>query len=96
MIKIVDLNGKIVVFFGCGDLEFYCDIFCDGMGVIYDQLKNLGCIFVGVVFVDGYLYLFFIVIIDGKFVGLVFDDVNESGKIEECINSWVEEIKKNL
>jgi len=26
----------------------------------------------------------------------VSDDVNESGKTEERINSWVEEIKKNL
>ena len=36
------------------------------------------------------------VIIDGKFVGLALDDVNESGKTEERINNWIEEIKKNL
>ena len=37
MIKTADLNGKIVALFGCGDSESYCDTFCDGMGVIYDQ-----------------------------------------------------------
>ena len=96
MIKTADLNGKIVALFGCGDSESYCDTFCDGMGVIYDQLKNSGCTFVGAVSADGYSYSSSIAIIDGKFVGLALDDVNESGKTEERINSWVEEIKKNL
>ena len=95
-IKTADLNGKIVALFGCGDSESYCDTFCDGMGVIYDQLKNSGCTFVGAVSADGYSYSSSIAIIDGKFVGLALDDVNESGKTEERINSWVEEIKKNL
>lgn len=96
MIRTADLNGKIVALFGCGDSESYCDTFCDGMGVIYDQLKNSGCTFVGAVSADGYSYSSSIAIIDGKFVGLALDDVNESGKTEERINSWVEEIKKNL
>jgi flavodoxin I len=51
---------------------------------------------VGAVSADGYSYSSSIAIIDGKFVGLALDDVNESGKTEERINSWVEEIKKNL
>ena len=46
-VKAADLNGKIVALFGCGDSESYCDTFCDGMGVLYDQLKNSGCTFVG-------------------------------------------------
>ena len=95
-VKTADLNGKIVALFGCGDSESYCDTFCDGMGVIYDQLKNSGCTFVGAVPADEYSYSSSIAVIDGKFVGLALDDVNESGKTEERINSWVEEIKKNL
>ena len=59
-------------------------------------LKTSGCTFVGAVSADGYSYSSSIAIIDGKFVGLALDDVNESGKTEERINSWVEEIKKNL
>ena len=96
MIKTADLNGKIVALFGCGDSESYCDTFCDGMGVIYDQLKNSGCTFVGQFLPMGIRIHLSIAIIDGKFVGLALDDVNESGKTEERINSWVEEIKKNL
>lgn len=95
-VKTADLNGKIVALFGCGDSESYCDTFCDGMGVIYDQLKNSGCTFVGAVPADEYSYSSSIAVIDGKFVGLALDDVNESGKTEERINNWIEEIKKNL
>ena len=95
-VKAADLNGKIVALFGCGDSESYCDTFCDGMGVLYDQLKNSGCTFVGAVPADEYSYSSSIAVIDGKFVGLALDDVNESDKTEERINNWMEEIKKNL
>ena len=67
-VKTADLNGKIVALFGCGDSESYCDTFCDGMGVIYDQLKNSGCTFVGAVPADEYSYSSSIAVIDGKFV----------------------------
>ena len=83
-VKTADLNGKIVALFGCGDSESYCDTFCDG------------CTFVGAVPADEYSYSSSIAVIDGKFVGLALDDVNESGKTEERINNWIEEIKKNL
>ena len=85
MIRTADLNGKIVALFGCGDSESYCDTFCDGMGVIYDQLKNSGCTFVGAVSADGYSYSSSIAIIDGKFVGLALDDVNESGRLKNVL-----------
>ena len=67
----------------------------------YDAIKmiktaDLNGKIVGAVSADGYSYSSSIAIIDGKFVGLALDDVNESGKTEERINSWVEEIKKNL
>ena len=95
-VKAVDLNGKIVALFGCGDSESYCDTFCDGMGIIYDQLKNSGCTFVGQVPADDYSYSSSVAVVDGKFVGLALDDVNESDKTEERINSWIEEVKNNL
>lgn len=95
-VKAVDLNGKIVALFGCGDSESYCDTFCDGMGIIYDQLKKSGCTFVGQVPADDYSYSSSVAVVDGKFVGLALDDVNESDKTEERINSWIEEVKNNL
>lgn len=47
VLKDMDLKGKTVALFGCGDSESYGDTFCDGMGVLYEDLKDSGCRFVG-------------------------------------------------
>ena len=38
----MNLTGKCVALFGCGDSESYSDTFCDGMGIIHDDLKATG------------------------------------------------------
>ena len=45
VLKGMDLHGKDVALFGCGDSESYCDTFCDGMGILYEDLKDTGCTF---------------------------------------------------
>lgn len=85
VLKKVDLFYKFVVFFGCGDLDFYSDIFCDGIGILYEEFKDIYCIFCGVIDLLGYIFDFFVVVINGKFVGFFLDEVNEDGKIDECI-----------
>jgi len=96
VVKTADLNGKTVALFGCGDSESYCDTFCDGMGIIYDQLKDSGCTFVGKVSADDYSFSSSVAVIDGMFVGLALDDINESDKTEGRINNWIADIKNNL
>lgn len=96
VIKAVDLTGKTVALFGCGDSESYCDTFCDGMGIIYDQLKDSGCTLIGKVSADDYTFSSSVAAIDGMFVGLALDDVNENDRTEERIDNWIEEIKNNL
>lgn len=95
-VKAADLSGKTVALFGCGDSESYCDTYCDGMGVIYNELQDSGCTFVGQVSADDYSYSSSIAVVDGKFVGLALDEVNESDKTEERIDNWIAEIKNNL
>lgn len=95
-VKAADLSGKTVALFGCGDSESYCDTYCDGMGVIYEELKDSGCTFVGQVSADDYSYSSSIAVIDGKFVGLALDEVNESDKTEERIDNWIADIKASL
>jgi len=34
--------------------------------------------------------------VDGRFVGLALDDVNEDDKTEQRIEAWLEEIKPSL
>lgn len=95
-VKGCDLSGKTVALFGCGDSESYCDTFCGAMGVIYNELKDSGCTFVGQVSTDGYTFDDSEAVVDGQFVGLALDDVNESDKTEERIEAWIESIKGSL
>ena len=96
ILKDADLSGKVIALFGCGDCESYGDTFCDGIGIIYEDLKDSGCIFVGKVSADDYSYDSSISVVDGKFVGLALDEMNESDKTNKRIDAWVAEIKNDL
>lgn len=96
VLKAADLKGKTVALFGCGDADSYCDTFCDGMGIIYEDIKDSGCTLVGKVPASDYSFSSSIAVIDDHFVGLALDDVNESDRTEARISAWVEELKKHL
>ena len=97
VLKGMDLHGKDVALFGCGDSESYCDTFCDGMGILYEDLKDTGCTFLGNrVSTDGYSFGSSIAVVDGCFVGLALDDVNESGKTASRISAWAADLKKRF
>ena len=92
VLKSADLKGKTIALFGCGDSESYCDTFCDGIGVLYEDLKDSGCTIVGKVPTDGYNFSSSISVVDGMFVGLPLDDINEDNKTKARIDAWLEEI----
>ena len=96
ILKKCDLSHKYVALFGCGDSESYCDTFCDGMGIIYEDIKDSGCTIIGKVSAKDYSFSSSIAVIDGMFVGLALDDINESDKTEERIDAWVNDIKNHL
>ena len=96
VLKKCDLSHKYVALFGCGDSESYCDTFCDGMGIIYEDIKDSGCTIIGKVSAEDYSFSSSIAVIDGMFVGLALDDINESDKTEERIDAWVNDIKNHL
>lgn len=97
VLKAADLSFKSVALFGCGDSESYCDTFCDGMGILYEDLKDSGCSFIGNrVSTDGYSYSSSIAVVDGAFVGLALDEVNESDKTAERIDAWTAELKSKI
>lgn len=95
-LKGLDLNGKTVALFGCGDAESYGDTFCGAMAEIYNGIKDKGVTFVGAVPTDGYTFDDSEAVIDGKFVGLALDDVNEDDKTDERIDAWIDSIKGSL
>ena len=96
VLKGMDLSGKTVALFGCGDSESYSDTFCDGMGILFEDLKNSGCRFIGAVPDADYTYRSSIAVTDSNFVGLAIDDINESDKTDERVTAWTEKLKTEL
>ena len=96
VIKNADLSGKTVALFSCGDSESYPDTFVGGMSEIYNAVKQAGANVIGAVATDGYTFDDSESVVDGKFVGLALDEVNEDSKTDERIDNWVAEIKPSL
>ena len=95
-LKNVDLTGKTVAFFGCGDSSSFCDTFCDAMGLIYEGIKDKGCNFVGRVSTADYNFSSSVAVVDNEFIGLALDEVNEDYKTDDRINAWIESIRPSI
>ena len=93
VLKNANLSGKTIALFGCGDSESYSDTFCDGMGILFEDLKDSGCTFVGAVPDSDYTYASSVAAAGGKFVGLALDDVNESDRTDARVSAWTEMLK---
>lgn len=97
VLKNANLKGKAIILFGCGDSKSYGNTFCDGMGILYESLKDSGCTFLGNrVSPDDYTFSSSIAVVDDAFVGLALDEVNESDKTARRIEAWTNEWKHNL
>lgn len=96
VIKKTNLSGKTVAIFGCGDSESYSDTFCGAMAELYNAAKEAGANVIGSVSTEGYTFDDSDAVIDGKFIGLPLDEVNEDNKTDERIDAWVSEIAPNL
>merc|ERR1719191_45546 len=73
----LDLSGKKVAIFGCGDGGGYADNFCDAMDELKTCFEGRGATIVGSVSTDGYDHMESKSIADGKFVGLPCDEDNQ-------------------
>jgi len=96
VLKGADLSGKTIALFGCGDCSTYSDTFVGGIGELYDGIKQSGAKFIGSVSTDGYTFDDSSAVVDGKFVGLPLDDVNEDDKTDERIDAWIAQISPSL
>ena len=90
----VNLAGKKVALFGCGDSSSFPDSFCDALRIIYDALASTGCTFVGAFEPSGYDVTDSQVCKDGKFVGLAIDD--SEGSSAQRVSDWVAQLKSEL
>ncbi|MCM0207322.1 flavodoxin FldA [Bacteroides fragilis] len=94
VLKKADLSHKFVALFGCGDSDSYGDTFCDGIGILYEELKDTHCTFCGATDPSDYTFDSSVAVVNGKFVGLPLDEVNEDNKTDERIAQWTESLKK--
>ena len=96
VLQSADLTGKVIALSGCGDCESYGDTFVGGLGELYDGIKQSGARIVGSVSTDGYTFDDSAAVVDGKFVGLPLDDVNEDNMTDGRIDAWIAQISPNL
>jgi flavodoxin, long chain len=91
-LKKVDMNTKTVALFGLGDSVGHPDTFVDGMGIIYQALKDSDCMIVGRCPSDEYSFVGSEALVDGEFIGLPLDQDNEPGLTDSRIAYWLSEI----
>ena len=95
VLKGADLSGKMVALFGCGDAESYPDTFCGAMAEIYNAVSGQAKV-IGGVSTDGYTFDDSDAVVNGQFVGLALDNVNEEEKTDSRIDAWIDSIKTEL
>ena len=69
------------------------DNFCDAMGEFHELMSAKGAEIVGATSTDGYDHADSKSIIDGKFVGMPFDEDNQYDMSEDRAKSWIEQCK---
>merc|ERR1712203_1179780 len=92
-IKALDLKGKPVAVFGCGDSQGYADNFCDAIEEMHSTFKAAGAKMLGAVDASGYTYEESKSEQDGKFLGLPLDQDNEDDQTEGRVSDWVAQLK---
>jgi flavodoxin I len=91
-----NLSGKTVALFGCGDASSFGASFCDALGIIHDGLRATGCRFAGSVGDEGYGHDASAALVDGRFVGLPLDDVNEPRLTGPRVDAWLKGLEAEL
>ncbi|EEC43635.1 flavodoxin [Phaeodactylum tricornutum CCAP 1055/1] len=87
------VEGKKVAVFGVGDQQSYGDNFCDAAGELYDLFSAKGCKVFGMTSTEGYDHTESKAEVDGKFVGLMFDEDNQYELSEERAKAWIGQLK---
>lgn len=92
--KKLNLKNKIVALFGLGDSQIYSFTYCNGLGKLYNQIKNKDAKIVGEVDAKKYTFSQSEAVINGKFVGLALDNDNFPEESMKRIKEWIKEIKE--
>lgn len=89
----LNLAGKKIAFFGCGDSFGHSDTFCNSLAKIKAGLSSTGAEFIGAISKEGYSYDETECEEGDNVIGLLTDADNESEKTEERLGIWVKAVK---
>ena len=89
------LRGKTVALYGLGDQEKYGGEFVDALLTLHDAVVACGARVIGAWPAAGYEFKASRALIDGRFVGLALDQVNQAGLTEARIRAWLLDLASN-
>ncbi|MBI9109447.1 MAG: flavodoxin [Spirochaetales bacterium] len=89
LLKTINLSGKKVGFFGCGDQEMYPDSFVSALGTLYEAVKGTVDNIIGKWPISGYSFTNSAAVVDDYFIGLALDEDNQPELTGSRIEEWV-------
>lgn len=93
----IDFSGKDVGLIGRGNQGFYAATFVNGMKPIYDVLLEKNANIVGETSIEGYDFVKSTAVVNGKFIGLVLDEMFMLKEIKDRLNNWlIENFEEDL
>lgn len=93
----INLSGKKVALFGLGDQVSYSYNFVSSMKILYDKVIERGAeVIASNVPTTGFEFDHSEAIVDGHFVGLVLDEVNEPDLSKDRIKAWATQVRAAL
>jgi len=93
----IDFTGKTLALFGLGDQIGYEEWFCDGIGILAEEIIKNGGKIIGHWPREGYEYEGSKAILnEDTFYGLCLDEDNESNLTLERCQQWVKQLKNEI
>ncbi|MEM1205858.1 MAG: flavodoxin [Acidobacteriota bacterium] len=94
----LDLSGKLVALFGCGDADGYPHNFQDAMGLLWRQVEGRGASLVGKWPIEGYDFQQSEALTpDGNhFVGLAIDEHSQDELTAERLDRWAQQLRTEV
>ena len=88
-LSVLDLHGKKVGLFGCGDQLGYPDTYMDALGILAQRVEARGADLVGPWPIAGYQHTASLAQREGHFVGLALDVTSQDELTPSRIHRWV-------
>lgn len=90
----LDLTGKSVAVYGMGDQRGYPDTFVDAIFFVADKASERGARLIGNCSPAGYEFTGSWALVDGAFLGLPLDDINQPELTEPRLREWLVQLRR--